>query len=121
MKIPSSSSFYKYYSYTVYWYQPDKEYIGICSQFHRSLSFMHKDSSKALTGIRSLIKFVVKEKESKNEKIPIPNSLVKKSLCAIFVVLLRLITIFHLVHNAEDNLESLIMIYQLIWLFLYLE
>jgi predicted RNase H-like HicB family nuclease len=59
----------KDYTYSVIWSEEDKEYVGLCSEFH-GLSWLDKSKKKALQGIKDLVAQVVADMESNNEPIP---------------------------------------------------
>lgn len=61
------------YTYRVTWSEDDQEYVGLCAEFP-SLSWLEKDSVKALAGIQKLVRETVDDMESSGEEIPEPFS-----------------------------------------------
>ena len=63
----------KNYTFSVIYSEEDKEYVGLCAEFH-GLSWLEKTPQKAMKGIKKLVKEVIKDMESNHETIPQPKS-----------------------------------------------
>ncbi len=61
------------YMYRLTWSEDDQEYVGLCAEFP-SLSHLDKNRGAALEGILALVRDVVADMESNQEKIPQPLS-----------------------------------------------
>ena len=57
------------YTYRVVWSKDDQEYVGLCAEFP-SLSWLAKTPEAALTGIRKVVKSVIKDLQKNKEPIP---------------------------------------------------
>ena len=66
------------YTYRVSWSDEDGEHIATCAEFP-SLSYLHKDSIRALKGIQAVVRDCVADMESNGELIPEPLSTKKFS------------------------------------------
>jgi predicted HicB family RNase H-like nuclease len=64
---------YNHYSYKITWSIEDQEFVGLCAEFP-SLSYLDEDQLTALSGITALVKDVVADMESNDEKVPEPIS-----------------------------------------------
>ena len=60
-----------HYTYRVTWSAEDGEHVGLCIEFP-SLSWLAATPEAALTGIRGLVKDVVRDLEAGGEPIPTP-------------------------------------------------
>lgn len=63
----------KFYTYRITWSEDDKEHVSLCAEFP-SLSYLDKDISKALKGIKKLVDKVLKDMKKNGEEIPQPIS-----------------------------------------------
>lgn len=61
----------KEYTYRVFWYEPDQEYVGAVAEFP-SLSHLDASPEKALEGIMEEVAFVLHDLAENNEHIPEP-------------------------------------------------
>lgn len=62
---------YEHYTYKVTWSSEDQEFVGLCAEFP-SLSYLDENRSAALEGITNLVKDVVADMETNDERIPEP-------------------------------------------------
>ncbi len=62
------------YTYRITWSEEDEEYIGLCVEFP-SLSWLSPTPEDALQGIRQIVKTVIEDMYTNNEKIPVPISI----------------------------------------------
>lgn len=60
-----------HYTYRVTWSAEDREHVGLCAEFP-SLSWLAPTPEEALTGIRKLVKDVVRDVKASAEEIPEP-------------------------------------------------
>ena len=60
-----------HYTYRVTWSAEDEEHVGLCVEFP-SLSWLAATPEEALTGIRRMVRDVVREMKTTGEPIPIP-------------------------------------------------
>lgn len=60
-----------HYTYRVTWSAEDREYVGLCVEFP-SLSWLAATPEAALTGIRKVVKDVVRDMKASGEPIPEP-------------------------------------------------
>ncbi|MCP4118179.1 MAG: type II toxin-antitoxin system HicB family antitoxin [Desulfobacteraceae bacterium] len=60
-----------HYTYRVSWSEDDKEYVGLCAEFH-SLSWLSDTPESALKGIRNLVAEVVEDMKENGEDVPQP-------------------------------------------------
>jgi predicted RNase H-like HicB family nuclease len=81
MKMKKNNS--EFYTYRVIWSDEDGEHVGLCAEFP-SLSYLHRDLTKALQGINNLVAKIIKDLKKNNE--PIPESLSKKKFSGKFVM-----------------------------------
>jgi predicted RNase H-like HicB family nuclease len=72
-----------YYSYRVSWSEEDKEYVGLCAEFH-SLSWLAASPESALHGIREVVAGVIVDMKKNGE--PIPEPLTSKQYSGKFIV-----------------------------------
>jgi predicted HicB family RNase H-like nuclease len=61
------------YSYKIFWSEEDKEYAGLCLEFH-SLSWLAKTPESALRGIRKVVAECVADIRNNGETPPTPYS-----------------------------------------------
>jgi len=59
------------YSYRIIWSDEDGEHVGLCAEFP-SLSYLASSPAKALSGISTLVKEVVKDMLKEKEQVPEP-------------------------------------------------
>ena len=71
------------YTYRVMWHEPDREYVGLCSEFP-TLSWLGRTPEKALAGIRRVVREVIDDMKSQGEDIPSPFA--EKKFSGKFVV-----------------------------------
>ena len=62
---------HEHYTYRVIWSEDDAEHVGLCAEFP-SLSYLAHTPLKAMKGIMSLVKDVVKDMTESNEIVPNP-------------------------------------------------
>jgi predicted HicB family RNase H-like nuclease len=60
-----------HYTYRVTWSEEDREYVGLCAEFH-SLSWLAESPEAALKGIRQVVAEVVKDLLAQGETPPEP-------------------------------------------------
>jgi predicted HicB family RNase H-like nuclease len=60
-----------HYTYRVTWSAEDEEHVGLCVEFP-SLSWLAATPEEALTGIRRMVRDVVREMKTAGDPIPIP-------------------------------------------------
>ena len=72
-----------HYTYRVTWSAEDGEYAGLCVEFS-SLSWLAATPEAALSGIRKLVKDVVRDMQASGE--PVPNPLAEKHYSGEFRV-----------------------------------
>jgi predicted HicB family RNase H-like nuclease len=63
----------RHYTYCIIWSPEDAEYAGLCAEFP-SLSWLHRDQAKALTGIVRVVGKIVSDMEANGEAPPEPMS-----------------------------------------------
>lgn len=74
---------HEHYTYRVIWSEDDAEHVGLCAEFP-SLSHLADTPLKAMKGIMSLVKDVVKDMTESGEIIP--NPIGEKQYSGKFVV-----------------------------------
>ena len=62
------------YTYRVTWSEEDSSHVGLCAEFP-SLSWLDSSPEKALTGIRKLVREVLKDLVQSGEEVPEPIAL----------------------------------------------
>jgi len=70
MKTPR----HEHYTYRVTWSEEDGEYVGLCAEF-ASVSWLAKTPRGAFSGIRTLVRGILRQMQAAGEPIPRPLSL----------------------------------------------
>lgn len=61
-----------HYTYRIFWWPEDAQYIAICEEFGPQLSHAAETQEAALAGIRDLIQSVVADIQERGQPVPTP-------------------------------------------------